>query len=125
MLTSHTQFLDHPAYIPQQLTAEFCIEDCLECMRACEQCANSCLRGMPLRAMIEYRALLLECADMAAWTARAIAQGAPDAANWCWLCARMSEACADECAACDQAAFHEATASCLRCAESCCELVAA
>jgi hypothetical protein len=119
---TRTAVLYHPAYVPADLLTEFCIEDCLECLRACECCAQSGLRGLPLGAMLEYRALLQECADYAAWTARALAKNEPGAADWCGLCAQLCDVCAKECAAWEAEALEQCAAACRRCAESCREL---
>lgn len=119
MVAYSTPVLDFPAYIPNGIRHEFCIDDCIEAMRACERCASSVLRGLPLNAMLMYRQMLFECGDLAMRTARALAQSDPEALALCAICADLSDAWAQECMVFDHPAFQECADALRQCAESC------
>jgi hypothetical protein len=123
MVAYSTPVLDFPPYIPSSLRHEFCIEDCIECMRACERCSASLLRGMPLNAMLVYRQMLFECGDLAMRTAKALAQGDPDALAFCAICADLCDAWAQECLPFEDESFQACAEALQRCAESCNEVL--
>jgi hypothetical protein len=114
-----TAALDFPANTPYDLTLQFCVEDCLECMRTCERCAYNCLRGLPLTWMVVYRKTLLQTADLASRTARAVAHDDRAALDMCGLCADTCQTMARECEAFDDDDFRACAEACRRCAESC------
>jgi hypothetical protein len=119
MQRNPTPVLDYPAFIPTDLTVEFCIEDCMDCMRACEQSAKTCLRGMPLTTMVVYRQLALECGDLAMRTARSLARGTDDAYEMCQLLTDYATAWARECDAFADDCFQACADACRCCATSC------
>ena len=119
MISSHTPVLDYPAHTPLRIQAEFLIEDCLECTRASEKCAQDCLRGLSIRLMVEYRILMLETADAALTAARAVAQKTSNAADLCWVCAQLCKACIGEFEQYETNSFKQCVATCRRCADSC------
>jgi len=120
MLYQLTPTLDFPAYTPFELTAELCVDDCIECMRACERCAEACLNGLPLSIMTQYLQALFECADLAMRTAGALARRQADAREWCELC----DAWARECDAWETEVFRHCVDASRRCAESCRDVLA-
>jgi len=124
MVAVQTAALDFPANTPYELTVQFCVEDCLECMRACERCAHRCLRGLPLTWMVVYRKTLLETADLAFRTARAVAYDDPTAPDLCELCAETCQVLARECDAFDDEPFRLGAEACRRCADSCRDMLA-
>ena len=122
-MLGRTPVLDCPAFIPSDLQMEFCVEDCLECMRACELAAHKCLRGLPLTWMVVYHKTLLECADLAQRTARALARDESGALDLVELCAESCDVMARECGAFDDGCFYACADACQRCAESCREVL--
>lgn len=122
MLAQLTPALDYPAYMPTELTAEFCVDDCIECMRACEWCAEACTEGLPFSIMMQYRQELFECADLAMRTARALSRGEANVLELCDLCAAVCEAWSSECDAWETAVFQQCVDACRRCADSCREV---
>lgn len=119
MLAQLTPALDYPAYMPSALMAEFCVDDCIECMRACEWCAEACLEGLPPGIMAQYREALFACADLAMRTAKALARGEANTLELCDLCAEMCTAWSRESDAWETAVFQQCVDACRRCADSC------
>ncbi|MBZ0287031.1 MAG: four-helix bundle copper-binding protein [Anaerolineae bacterium] len=121
-MAQRTPVLDYPAFIPTDLQVEFCVDDCLDCMRACERAAIRCLRGLPLTWMVVYNKTLLECGDLAQRTAIALARNNEDALDLADLCAQSCTVMARECDAFDDRCFRVCAEACRRCAESCREI---
>lgn len=123
MLEQRTIVLDYPAFIPNDLQIEFCVEDCIECMRSCEHAALKCLRGLPLTWMIAYHKTLLDCADLAQRTAQALARNQEGALDLADLCAQSCDVMAREIGAFTGECFQMCADACHRCAESCREVL--
>lgn len=89
-----------------------CLDACSACAIECNRCAAACLQEDDVKMMARCIALDMDCADLCALAAAAIARGSEHAQAICRLCADVCQACGDECGR------HEAD-HCQRCAQAC------
>lgn len=90
-----------------------CIKACQECMVECEHCATACLSESNLQELTECIKLDRDCALICSVAAELMARGSRFAKEMCLLCAKVCQACGDECAK------HKHMEHCKRCAEAC------
>ena len=95
-----------------------CISACYTCAAACNHCAASCLLEKDVQMMAKCIAYDIDCAEMCAFAAAAMARGSQHAAAICALCADICQSCADECA-------QHAMEHCKACAKACLDCVKA
>jgi Domain of Unknown Function (DUF326) len=101
-----------------------CIEACLECLVACEVCSDACLDEPNVREMVRCIRLDRDCAEACALAARVMARGHEGVAEACRFCARLCDACADECEKHDHDHCRRCAEICRRCAEECRKMAA-
>ena len=99
-----------------------CIEACNACVVACNHCAASCLQEQDVKMMARCIALDMDCAQICALAAAAMARGSEHAKAICALCADICQSCGDECAkhgSRGMAHCQECAKACLECAKQC------
>lgn len=101
-----------------------CIEACNACAVACNHCAASCLQEPDVRMMARCIALDIDCAQICALAAGAMARGSEHAKAICALCADICQTCGDECAKHRMDHCQECAQACRRCAEECRKMAA-
>jgi hypothetical protein len=102
-----------------------CIEACNSCAVACNHCAASCLQEQDVKMMARCIALDLDCAQICALAAAAMARGSEHAKAICGLCADICQSCADECAKHAMEHCQQCAKACLQCALECRKMAAA
>lgn len=103
--------------MPHQIN-QSCISACYTCATACNHCAASCLLEKDVQMMAKCIAYDIDCAEMCAFAAAAMARGSKHAAAICALCADICQSCADECG-------QHAMDHCQACAKACLDCVKA
>jgi Domain of Unknown Function (DUF326) len=98
---------------------EACMEACLECSTACDDCATANLREPDLNALGVSMILCRECIEVCYATVRLMRIGGDHASALCNVCAEICEACATECEKHSMDHSQECAAACRRCAEEC------
>ena len=96
-----------------------CIEACNACAVECNNCAASCLKDEHASHMARCIALDIDCAQVCAFAAAAMARGSEHVAAICMLCAEICQFCADECAKHSAEHCKTCAAACQRCADAC------
>lgn len=99
-----------------QLTPDMrrCIDNCIECHKICNETITHCLLLGGKHASAEHIALLMDCADICATSARFMLHGSHHHERTCAVCAEVCEACAKDC---EQMAKGDETM--MRCAKMC------
>lgn len=100
-------------------TFKACIEACNACVVACNHCAVSCLQEPDVKMMARCIALDMDCAQICALAAAAMARGSEHAKAICALCADSCQLCGDECAKHEMDHCQQCAKACLQCAKSC------
>ena len=103
-------------------TFNACIEACNACVVACNHCAASCLQEQDVKMMARCIALDMDCAQICALAAAAMARGSEHAKAICALCADICQSCGDECAKHGNHGMvhcQECAKACLQCAKEC------
>ena len=106
----------------QQFNA--CIEACNACAVACNHCATSCLHESDVKMMAKCIALDMDCAQICALAAAAMARDSVHAKGICTLCADICQSCGDECGKHDMAHCQQCAKACHHCAQECRKMVA-
>ena len=101
-----------------------CIEACNACAVACNHCAAACLQEPDVKMMVRCIATDMDCAQMCALAAAAMARNSDHAKAICALCADICQACGDECAKHDMDHCQQCAKACHRCAEECRKMAA-
>lgn len=101
-----------------------CIEACNACAVACNHCAASCLHESDVKMMAPCIALDMDCAQICALAAAAMARGSQHSKAICALCAVICQSCADECGKHDMGHCKQCAAACAKCAEECRKMAA-
>ena len=96
-----------------------CIEACLRCASICNHCASSCTQEEDVKMMARCIQLDMECAAICYAAAQLMSMGSAQAMEICRICARVCQACGDECAQHDMQHCRECAEICFRCAEEC------
>ncbi len=91
-----------------------------ECMAACNHCYDACLKEDDVKMMAECIRLDRECADMCAYLAQSLTRNSPFSKDLAALCAKICEACGNECKKHDHHDHCQKCAeACFKCAEAC------
>lgn len=98
---------------------EDCITACNACAVACNYCAASCLRETDVTMMAGCIALDMDCAQICALAASAMARESAHAKVICDLCAKVCQACADECGKHNMDHCQACAKACTECAQAC------
>ena len=101
-----------------------CIEACNSCAVACNHCAASCLHEQDVKTMARCIVLDMDCAQICALAAAAMARGSEHATALCALCADICKSCGDECGKHKMQHCQECAKACLRCADECRKMAA-
>jgi hypothetical protein len=123
-ISSHSQFvLSIHSRLLEEIMAhqqfQSCIEACNACAEACDYCAVSCLQEPDPKAMARCIALDMDCAQICRLAAGYMSRGSELAGTICQVCAKVCEACGDECAKYQVAHCQECAQACRRCADEC------
>jgi len=103
--------------IQQQMEA--CLEACMACLRACNECFDACLREEHTGRMAECIRLDRECAEICSLAISAMTRNSPFTKEICKLCARICEACGNECSKHDHDHCRTCAEACFACAKAC------
>lgn len=94
-----------------------------ECMAACNHCYDACLKEEDVKMMAECIRLDRECADMCAFLEQSLTRNSPFSADLAAVCAKICEACGNECQKHDHHDHcKECAEACFKCAEACKEV---
>lgn len=96
-----------------------CIEACNACVSACNHCAASCLKEPGVEMMSRCIALDMDCAQICAVAAAAMARGSAYHQAICKVCADICQSCGDECVKHEMEHCQACAKACHRCAEEC------
>jgi hypothetical protein len=95
-----------------------CIDDCLDCHRACQQTAlTHCLQVGGRHTEPEHFRLMIDCAEICRSAAVLMMNNSPFHHELCGLCAQICDECAQSCRAIGD--MDECADSCERCSNSC------
>lgn len=98
---------------------EDCIAACNACAVACNYCAASCLRETDVAMMAGCIALDMDCAQVCDLAVGAMARESAHVKAICDLCAKVSQACADECGKHTMDHCKACAKACIECAQAC------
>ena len=98
---------------------EECIDACYRSAAECEHCATACLGESDVKKMARCIMLDRSCADTCLFAAREMARDSEFAKEVCALCARVCQACGEECDKHDVDHCKRCAKACLDCAEAC------
>ena len=101
-----------------------CIDACNNCVVACNHCAASCLKEQDVKMMAHCIALDMDCAQICAFAAAAMARDSEHVKAICALCADICQACGDECAGHEMAHCQACAKTCHQCAQECRKMAA-
>ncbi|MEM5386271.1 four-helix bundle copper-binding protein [Paraburkholderia phymatum] len=101
------------------MTPEQTIRALDDCARACATCYSACIAEGALPEMEKCIRLDLDCAALCRFTSEALARQSQFAGEFCQLCARICDACADECGRHPAAHCAACSDACRKCAEAC------
>jgi len=97
-----------------------CIQNCMDCHRACVQTLVYCTRQGGHHADPDHLRLMMDCAEICQTSANFMLRGSPLHAHTCAACAAVCEACADDCERMASDLRMKACAdTCRHCAASC------
>jgi hypothetical protein len=104
--------MNHEAYQPY-------IDACDACAAACDRCASACLEEPGVAVLAKCIRLNFDCASLCRLTSAALARQSRFAPEFCALCARICDECADECAGHAPEHCGACSDACRMCAEVC------
>lgn len=90
-----------------------------ECMAACNHCFDACLKEDHVQMMTECIRLDRECADICNYLEQGITRGTPFLSELAAICAKICEACGNECKKHDHDHCQKCAEACFKCAEAC------
>ncbi|WP_173917152.1 four-helix bundle copper-binding protein [Halobacillus sp. Marseille-Q1614] len=99
------------------------IEKLHECMEACNHCYNACLQEEDVKMMAGCIRTDRECADICGFFEQALTRGTPFVSELAEACAKICEACGEECNKHDHDHCKKCAEACFACAEECRKLV--
>ena len=99
------------------------IESLHECMVACNHCYDACLKEDDVKMMVECIRLDRECADICAYFEQAIGRGTSFISELAKVCAKICEACGNECKKHNHEHCQKCADACFNCAETCRSLI--
>ncbi|MEO6697509.1 MAG: four-helix bundle copper-binding protein [Gammaproteobacteria bacterium] len=106
--------------IKMNQSMEQCIQDCLDCARACLETMTYCHEQGGKHTEAGHIKLLMDCSEICQTNAHFMLRGSPFHTQLCAVCAEVCKRCAEDCEQFDNDAQMEACAEvCRRCAESC------
>jgi hypothetical protein len=96
-----------------------CIEACLKCAAVCNHCASSCAKEEDVKMMARCIQLDMECAAICYAAAQLMSLGSERAKDICAICAKLCEACGQECGKHQNEHCLECATICKQCVEEC------
>lgn len=94
-----------------------------DCMEACNYCYDACLNEDHSHDMSDCIRLDRECADICHYLESAIARNSPFVQELAIVCAKICEACGEECKKHDMEHCQQCADACFKCANACRQLV--
>jgi hypothetical protein len=95
-----------------------CIEECLNCHRAClSEAMTHCLEAGGQHTEPAHFRLMINCAEICQTSANFMLSGSPQHTKVCGVCAEVCDACAQSCESIPD--MEMCAQTCRRCAESC------
>lgn len=98
---------------------EACIEECIRCMTACNNCYLECLEEERLEKMVSCIRHNRECAELCSFAAHAMSMRATFMVDVCKLCVEKCKLCAEECSKHAHEHCQQCAKACLACIEAC------
>ncbi|RWZ60570.1 four-helix bundle copper-binding protein [Halobacillus fulvus] len=95
------------------------IEALHRCMEACNHCYDACLKEEDVKHMADCIRLDRECADMCGFLEQALVRNTPFASELAEVCAKICQACGDECGKHDHDHCQQCAEACHACADAC------
>lgn len=103
-----------------------CIQNCLDCYKACLEMVMHCAAKGGKHAMPKHIRLLMECANICNTSANFMLLGSENHSSVCEVCADICDQCAQECEEmADDNEMKACAEICRRCAESCRQMAGA
>ncbi|QSN62830.1 MULTISPECIES: four-helix bundle copper-binding protein [unclassified Caballeronia] len=96
-----------------------CIAALDRCAAACDNCASACIAEGHLPDMEKCIRLDLDCAALCRFTSESLARDTQFMRDFLDLCARICDACADECSRHTASHCQACSDACRKCAEAC------
>lgn len=90
-----------------------------ECMATCNHCFDACLQEENVKMMADCIRLDVECADICGQFAKALSRNSEFSKDYAELCAKICDACADECEKHEHDHCKKCAEVCRKCAEAC------
>jgi hypothetical protein len=105
---------------PVSREIETCMENCLDCSRACRETMSYCLLKGGRHAELEHIKLLVDCAAICTLAVEFMMRGSAGHGLVCGACAKICGDCADDCGMMEDDSRMQSCADiCRRCADSC------
>ena len=101
-----------------------CIDACLACAAVCNHCASSCTQEEDVKMMASCIELDMQCATLCYASAQLMSMGSSSAKEVCAICAKLCEACGNECAKHNTEHCQECARICKSCALECQKMAA-
>jgi hypothetical protein len=96
-----------------------CIQDCLDCFRACEEALPHCLAHGGRHTDPDHIAVLLDSAGLCQTAASSMMRGSPLHWQICGVCATFCERCAESCEQLGGTVMEACARACRACVSSC------
>jgi hypothetical protein len=107
-------------YLSEELRE--CINTCLQCFAQCTETVQYCLAKGGKFSERAHISILELCAETCQLTARSMLLESPFYGDFCDHCAKICEACADNCNALNDVTLDETADICRQCARACNEM---
>lgn len=101
-----------------------CIDACYVCATACDHCAGACLQEQDVQMMARCIALDIDCAAICRLAAGYMARDSAFAMELCQQCAKVCQACGDECGKHSMDHCKACAEACRHCAQVCSAMAA-
>lgn len=89
------------------------------CATACSSCASACIADGRLPEMEKCIRLNLDCSALCRFTSGVLASDTQFAHDFCYVCARVCDACAEECGRHTAGHCQACSDACRTCAQAC------
>ncbi|UAY51094.1 four-helix bundle copper-binding protein [Ferruginibacter albus] len=104
---------------------QWCIDACLDCMVACNNCTSACLQEATVKMMKACIELNIECSIVCNAAVQVMSIRGETADELCRICADIRTRCAKECERHDMEHCKKCAIACRRCADECYGMAAA
>jgi len=96
-----------------------CIDICVKCTQACEECLTLCLKEQDVAARIKCIQTLQDCIDICCLSAKYMIRNSEHAKHICKECAEICKVCAKECEMFKDEHCQKCAEICRQCAQEC------